>query len=661
MIPTSIKGLNNFRNLPVNNTIFKGITFFNDSNLNTKFTEICEKIYSGQNISDISKLYMEKIQTSIISKGYDNLLKVIGAFIENKINDFRNDIQISIFNNDFDVKKVLDNFRIMNSNFNKLKIGLHFIENNFKQENGKKLEYSFVNTVKNIVFFKQIIETPFISSTGEKELYFYELFTEYFDKCASNNELEDVDTIIGVYNSFYDFYKRFSYCVKDNKEREDYFSKSIFDKMQFQEKTSEKFLTKVIESITSSITKIYKLKDVSDLETQIRNVRRIINLSPEICDKTIFMNLYRKSLNTRLKNPQYQNISYKLEEELLKSIDPNYDIDNYIKMRNQINDIRMLSEHHKYYKEIEIVPSETSKYYGYDMKQVNRNITNFNIYRSYDWDYNLENRVIYNLPLDLMIYHDMFNAYFKDRYTNRALFWNYDESISVIETKFDKTYNIQMTVPQLAVFMEINNTPGISVQTLNTKNNIPLDELNIVLNSLIISKLVNKSDNITFEINNSFVSKDENISIVALYHKLKQMKNIQNTEQKIVKEQPSITVIKGFMFGKIISEKTISKENIIDLANKNFDVIIQDDIMNQVIGSILQIKNITYDDTTKMFEYKVIDDENIDDDSDDDSDDNNSDNDMSIDEDYSNNNNNNETQIDDIKCQLDTERPESCT
>ena len=74
MLPTSIK-TQHFRPLPVNDSLFKGITFFNDANINTKFLELCEKIYSGNasnsgnnEINNISKLYLEKInQTTLLS------------------------------------------------------------------------------------------------------------------------------------------------------------------------------------------------------------------------------------------------------------------------------------------------------------------------------------------------------------------------------------------------------------------------------------------------------------------------------------------------------------------------------------------------------------------------------------------------------------------
>jgi hypothetical protein len=585
------KGWFSFRNINVSENMFTGIILEKQNNFNIteNFFSICNK-YIEDRTYKVNKLLLNKIQLSIISKGYDYTTDMIIKLFENKFGEFYKQMLDSIENNIFSISYFSKEYYKLNNKLNNIKFLLSSIDYSYKNKHGKKSDYSFINLVKNYVSYNMIINTKY--KKGKQEYFLCELFI---------NEIEENYNTESILQFFkiYDFYNKFSYIARNKKNKNgiEYFDPDLNKKIIFSEDTVNKFITRVIEIIDKKIIDLTKNSNISieQNEKDIKYVRNLITVCPELCNKNVFLVLYKKAFTQRLK----KNSNPDIENEFLKSLDPQIDIELYIKMKNQINDIKLNKQHNDIYKKI-IIGTCSDKYKNTDVNKFNRDIVNIKVCRSYDWDYEYKSDYkIYNLPISLLLYLDIFNAYHKDRFNERSLIWLYDECIGIVEFTTDKTYNIRMNLLQLAVFYSLNESSKTATE-LSTILNIDLHNLGIILNSLLMSKLINRSNgssnntNVIFIVNEQFSSNDSynsnenNFSIVSIYDKVIKMSENKDRQIEDTSNFPSETVLRAKIMANVISEKIINKDKLIDNINNYFKINMPMKYVDKVISDIAE-------------------------------------------------------------------------
>lgn len=585
------KGWNNFRKITKNQKVITGLNLgtLRNYNFEDKIYEICNNYIKNKSYRE-NKILLNRLQIEVISKGYDYTTNLLIRVFTNHYVNFYTEIQNKIDNNDFNINNFLESYKTLNKKLHGIKFLLSAIDYSYKNEKGKMSEYSFVNLVKNYVSYNTIINSTFTKNNNK--VYLYELFTEEIE----NNF--NTDNIIEIFK-LYDFYNKFSFSVKNkkNKNGEEYFNSNLSEKIKLSDDTTNRFLSRIIEIINKKIIDLSNNKNLNstDLEKEICSIRYLINISPEVCNKSIFMVLYKKALTERLKTGN----NYEIENEFIKSLNPQDDIDTYIKMKNQINDIKLNTQHNTYYTNLK-VKGNSEKYKNYDMEKCDRKMTNMKVCRSYDWEYNDFNYHLYDLPIDLSIYFDIFNAYYKDRFNERQLGWDYEICHGIIEFETDKVYNIKMNILQMALFYSLNESSK-SAEDLSKELKMNTQLVGIILNTLLLSKLIYREENssatdptVKFYVNVKFSNADQNISIVSIYDKLKKLMLSQSSsKENTVSQQnlPSETVIRAKIVAKIFTEKSISKNKLIDEINNQFGVTIPSKYYDKIITDILENNN----------------------------------------------------------------------
>ena len=587
------KGWDSFRNINAPEKMLSGIILERLTNFNIieTFFTMCNKYIEDRNYK-VNKLLLNKIQLTIISKGYDYTTDILIKLFENKCKKFYKQISDSIENKTFSISYFSKEYYKLNNKLNNVKFLLSSIDYSYKNKDGKKSDYSFIILVKNYVSYNMIINTKYKKDT--QEYFLYELF---INEIEENFDTESILQFFKIYN----FYNKFSYIAKNikNKEGVDYFAPYLNKKINLSDNTLNKFITRVIEIIDKKIIDLTKNNNISieQNEKDIKYVRNLINMCPELCNKNVFLVLYKKAFTQRLK----QNSNPDIENEFLKSLDPQIDIELYIKMKNQINDIRLNKQHNDIYKKI-IIGCGSDKYKNVDITKFNRDTVNIKVCRSYDWGYELEYKSEYenyNFPINLSIYLDIFNAYHKDRFNERSLRWLYDECIGIVEFTTDKKYNIRMNLLQLAVFYSLNDSSK-TVNELSNILNINLQNLGIILNSLLMSKLIirsyGSSDNTTiifyvneqFSSNDSYNSNENNFSIVSIYDKVIKMSENKDGRIEDTSNFPSEIVLRAKIMANVISEKIINKDKLIDNINNYFKINMPMKYLDKVIKDITE-------------------------------------------------------------------------
>ncbi len=576
----NFKGWNSFRTIPINQKVITGLNLEKLYNfkIEDKFFEICHKFITEPKYKE-NKLLLNKIQVYIIAKGYRYTTTLLIKLFQTYYTQLHNDIQDLIDNNSFSVEEFSKLYNELNMKLNKIKFLLSTIDYSYKNEDGKRTEHSFINLIKNYMSYHCVINSKYNYNT--EKVFLYELFIKEIE---SNF---DTETIIKVF-TIYDFYNKFSFSVKNNMNNDgvEYFNSELSKKLVLSEDITNRFMTRIIEIINTKIISLAKTEtlDSSEVEKEIKYIRRLIDISPELCNKNIFMIMYKRALTERLS----MGINPDIEGEFIKSLNPQNDIDIYIKIKNQINDAKLNPQHNKYFKQLK-VGGNSEKYKNIDISKYDRTKVNMSVCRSYDWDYENFSYNNYNLPLDLSIYTDIFGAYYKDRFNERQLFWDYEKCVGVIEFDTDKHYNVKLNILQMAVFYYLNESPK-SANQISTTMKINLQELSSILNSLLISKLIYRELNTsatdsdaTFYINDKFTHNDSNISLLNVYEKIKK---INKTETVEVVNIPSITQIRAKVLAKIITEKSVSKDKIIDDINNYFNTTISAKFFDTLFSDI---------------------------------------------------------------------------
>ncbi len=559
------KGWESFRTIPINEKVITGLNLEKLYNfkIEDKFFEICNKFITEPKYKE-NKLLLNKIQVYIIAKGYRYTTTLLIKLFQTYYTQLHNDIQDLIDNNNFSVEEFSTLYNQLNMKLNKIKFLLSTIDYSYKNEDGKRTDHSFINLIKNYMSYHCVINSKYNYNT--QKVFLYELFIKEIE---SNF---DTEIIIKVF-TIYDFYNKFSFSVKNNINNDgvEYFNSELSKKLVLSEDITNRFMTRIIEIINTKIISLAKTEtlDSSEVEKEIKYIRRLIDISPELCNKNIFMIMYKRALTERL----YMGINPDIEGEFIKSLNPQNDIDIYIKIKNQINDAKLNLQHNKYFKQLK-VGGNSEKYKNIDISKYDRSKVNMSVCRSYDWDYENFSYNNYILPLDLSIYTDIFGAYYKDRFNERQLFWDYEKCVGIIEFDTDKHYNVKMNLLQMAVFYSLNNSAK-SPNEISIEMKINLADLSPILNSLLISKLVYRELNseatnpdVKFYINDKFAFVDTNISVVNAYEKLKKM---HKSEPIVNSNLPSITLIRAKILAKVITEKSVSKDKVIDDINNYFN------------------------------------------------------------------------------------------
>jgi hypothetical protein len=270
------KGWESFRKVAVPEKMITGLVLekLNNFNIEDNFFTMCNKYIENNNYK-VNKLLFNKIQLSIIAKGYDYTTSLLIKLFENKYNEFHKQISESIEQNTFSVSYFSKEYYKLNSKLNNIKFLLSSIDYSYKNKDGKKSEYSFINLVKNYISYNVIINSKY--KKNDEEYYLYQLFI---------NEIEEnfnTETVLQIFK-IYDFYNKFSYAAKNKKNKEgiEYFNLELNKKINLSEDTTNKFLTRVIEILNKKILDLTKNSNTSveQKEKDIKYIRNLISISP---------------------------------------------------------------------------------------------------------------------------------------------------------------------------------------------------------------------------------------------------------------------------------------------------------------------------------------------------------------------------------------------
>ena len=550
---------------------------------------------------------------NMVNNDFEGLNEVLFTSISDYTIEYSNVIQQEIIDNTFspyNFIKEYDEYTKKRHILNKI---FWYYNDNVKCINNNN-KYSYLNLIMSYTFYHNIINKQYCTQDGQ--LFLYDILGNCFVK--KNYNFDCLTNLIKIYR----FYVKLSYTIGDyrierfNIDTDDRFLSQLSSNIEFV-KNYCMYLNKSIRAYYNSTTKNNNDNEIKQLKKELLNISSIVTSFNET---GVFVKCYMFLLKARIIG-MVTNIN--IEKTVYNSFKNNKNKDDISKIGYIIKDIEKSNTVKGHYRTLRasITSNEYSK--DFDINKLDRNMVNFIIFRKHLYDdLDEEKKVKFNIPIDLKPYYDIFKVLYAKKYTNKHLKWNHYNSTSVGKISLNnKTYTIQMTIPQMFVLMKFNEKSEWSSLELSENLGITLKVFGPILNSLLTSKILVRDcgdDNdpnlkISYNQNFEFTASDK-ISIV------------QYTTNDTSKSTKNVQLLNQIMKVLTDTNDMISEESILAtiLDNKTDNSLTSDDIRTVLNIGVdekyieKQIKN----DVTMYKCMEISDDEDSDEDCDNDGDDN---------------------------------------
>ena len=555
---------------------FKSIVFEDTDVTRQYFIECCMKILNG-NYKDVNSVLLNKYVNIYSAKGIDYITTLLIDVFSEYLTTLSMKIQEMLENNTLTVNEFVNMYNNYNTTTSVLRRALIGFDQSIELEKSKT-NYSYIQIIKSIMFYTNVLNRKFLCKTTNIESCLYDIIITMLITKPNTQD------IVSIYKIFV-FYKNLGIIA--NKSGKSPIDTEIINKITISDgKLSKYMINTLVSDINSSIINLHNMTDKTEVQKMITNIRDQINIgSSFVQDKSLFLVMYRMALTDRLLNT---TVNCEIEKEFAMSLSFNSDPDIYAKIMMQIKDIHATKKHNQCFQKMTLTTT-SEKYRNYDVSKFRRDICNYIVFKSYAWDIEPEDQ--YTMPINLCIYLDVFNAYYKGQYKDRVLTCLNDKSTVLLKMTFGaKEYNIHMTLSQYLVLNLINEKGEISPMEIAKTLGMRLKRLSVILNSIISFKLITRSEgprtdpNIPFRINNEFTYHTDKFSIVGLYN------NILNNSLKgesVQSSGPSSAALKAIIIGFLVNGNTATKPEILEQVCKRFNITIGESIIDPILNELI--------------------------------------------------------------------------
>lgn len=425
-----------------------------------QLAEYCDFILKGQ-MNKINHYVFNNLVFNLMNQNPGKLCKTIEDIMTKQVNELLEWILDLVNSKSLTVNDFMMRYETHMKSINDLKSSLWYLNRNIIGTNDTKYLVSRWNSI----FHDILIRHQYQHDGKDKQLF--ELLISHLD-----GDKLDFESLLPVFK-MYLYYK-------------DFFP----DMEPFLESTgsNQLFVKQMILYIHDNLN---MLIDNKNKDTIKRNILNIIELASSFKEKDIFYQYYQAYLEERLLG-SFDMETEKLVIQKFKRVQSLSTENNIIQtMQYRIEDIETSLINKDTYDNLN-VKIDPAKHKNLDISKINRRKVNPRTLRFYAWnDCKSSDVVSYNVPIELEIYIDIYNAYYKKKYEFRELVWNFDLGTAEVKAKFgDKTYTIKLATSQLFLLMQFTEQPKMSARELANRMNISLQKLQPLLNTFLKGKIL---------------------------------------------------------------------------------------------------------------------------------------------------------------------------
>lgn len=442
---------------------------------------------------------------------------------------------------------------------------------------------TYLNTIKTYMFYKNVINVTYT----DQNIYMYEVLR----KSIENSDMTDQNTVTTIKQLFkmYSFYNKFSQTPVKNKDT--LFNDKI-DKLFLSSLGSNQEFVKTIAYYLHNSIKELKNTNNTDNKTSVTNLSNLINLiSENFTEREMFNMYYEKLLEMRLISNEY---IAEAEFDLINNFSRPKDNKIIQNMIHKIEDIqKSLADETILHTKINltVTPESSKKYPGVNLEKLNLKSLLPKVFRNYAWSYSRsdENDCL-TVPFDVSPHIDVYNQYYKMKYPNRNLEWNFNHGTAVTKVKLGgKYYHLQLNTPQLFLLLQFNSQEKITALDLASRIGLPMSKLGKILTSFLRIKILcresGKASNdptMLIFLNKDFSHSSDKISLINIMATSQQQQkpNEQGvaTELKVATDQAITTELKVENKFALVKESIIRQLKQLKTSTKQelFDIVKND-------------------------------------------------------------------------------------
>jgi len=508
------------------NALYDSITLKSTKdNLLDTFKSVCNNILDGRSCN-LSLVYINQLVYTLVNNYVSDLNNAMFQVLTEHTQKIALHVQTTFDNNTFAIDDFVEIFKIYSSRTEKLRSVLTFYDENVKYEGHNSKKYSYINLMRNYLFYYNVINHKYVYDGVQKD--FYDLLTHIFSTQTVN-----FTSLMPLFK-IYQYFNRLSFAVGElrsiafNTDTDDKFLSSLGDNQEFV-----KNLCMYLNSGLRSYREL-SLGSNPDASLKIESVRETLMDMAKIVksfdEDDMFINFYKYLMRQRLIE---KTTDIQLEMDMINAYKSQHNEKKFLVLLMMCADAKESAENTHIYRRIKVNPI-SDKFQDVDIESLNRDRVDIMVFRDNifpDLDEEVDAQTadntngisnMMNVPLDIISYPDIFKIFYKVKYENRLLNFSYNTSTAVVNAELNgKMYYIQMTFMQMCVFSLFTKKSKWSPLEISNDLNIKLPELETVINSFLNSSLLVRDDGdandpcVNLYVNHNFsFEKSNKISIV---------------------------------------------------------------------------------------------------------------------------------------------------
>ena len=520
---------NNFGKISYQQTSTLGTDYIQDATYSDNRFDVLKQFCHNVLTLDIdfNLLQLHNLVYHLTNQNPNSVDNVIIQAFDESTKQISEQLTESIKNNSFTITSFIELYKKYYTRTIKLSKYLSYFDTKIIV-NDIQSKYSHIGLIRTYMFYKNIINKKY-TNLDNKEYYLYEIF----NKSIEDNTVS-MEEIIQLFK-MYSFYIRLSHTSKTNKE--EMFNDEINKLFLITLGSNKKFVQTLTQYIHNNIKNLANDKNkLSDQNKTIENnIGELINLvSNHFLEKDMFNMFYEQLFEMRLLNTE---VDFDLEKKLISKF--KRPVDNKIiqNMIYKLDDIAALKIDRTYYENIKVSITSDKYKNKLNVAKMNPKMINAKLFRFYAWTYtrNTDQDEL-TAPFELCPYIDIYNGFYKSKYPNRDIVWNFNHGIAVINLTLGlNTYTVQLTTPQLFVLLQFNEQAEIKASDLAINLGISMAKLGLVLNTLLCPRILKRetgtsasNPDLKISLNHNFTYATDSFSLISLMENPQRQKAQEN-------------------------------------------------------------------------------------------------------------------------------------
>ena len=376
--------------------------------------KICASILAGD-LSLVNKLRIDYMTDCLMSSNPAVINDVMIRAYDVSTKQLFSDIKTRLAEGTFTLAWFVDKYRNYFDHSQRLKLYFSSFDLSISRVSDSK--YSHINLIRSFMFYHNVIKETY--EVGEKSLHFFGMLSYFIE-----NNVKNIDHII-PFLQMYQYYRRLASSMENETTLaiDDEFLSHMGSNLEFTKSLATRIHSYLMRLATISSTESPEYKAA---QASLMDIARIVERFEE---KSMFNICYYSLLIERLVN---HNFNTDLERKVLAFFADTND-NTYTMMKYLLEDAKKSGNHQKIYRRVKI-SVKSDQYASLDMAKFDRAVFKPKILRYYACP-NIKDSTKYNLPPQLQIHLDVFNAYFGMRNLSKIkLTWELDYGRSMAKS-----------------------------------------------------------------------------------------------------------------------------------------------------------------------------------------------------------------------------------